>query len=268
MMRFRQIVVAAGIALVSCAGGAALAQPSLLDQQKSALEIDKLRLEVKRLQEEGAKTPLPEWVAPGGAFAGAVLSGLAAWLGARRARLSSYDLALLNARLASYRAVEEATMLFALYFPAREIRPADCGAAGSKLRKAYFAGTGIILSKETRDCYFRFQHALARASRADCLDVPPADAYATWVNGNLMDRYREVLDLDPAKRIKYRRVRDWKFGVARTADATANERMLHDGAQPEDVAGLFRDFVFLQTLSSALRTSMSRDIHGRSGPPG
>lgn len=282
-----------------------------LQLDKAVMENEKLKLEIERLREEKA-SPLnkigisTQWVTPAIALIGVLASGLVAWITARRTRIGSFQLALLNTRLKSYPEMEAATMPFALYFPTLKVSPTGCLSAGKQLRKAYFNGAGIVLSKHARDCYFTLAEALTRAAKVDGLNVPAISDYARFINDAIIDDYRKALHLDNdalfvrqrgflgfARRV-YRRlavlgglpsvrsptlpiddVRTWTFG----ADTGVHRSILDDveatrnDVEPErkrvkQIAELFRDFVMLQKVSSQLRTALADDIGGRSGRPG
>jgi hypothetical protein len=112
----------------------------------------------------------------------------------------------------------------------------------------YFGDGGLLLSTDARDAYFTLARALTRASLAEELRVPLFPRDAALVSAAQLDDYRCQL----ARRYDLDNVELWRFdGPASEAD-TAAER--------------FRDFVMLQSLSSALRTSLATDLRGRRRP--
>jgi len=166
---------------------------------------------------------------------------------ARRTRLGGLDQSVHDARLEAYPRLVEATAPLALYFPGKpSIRPSDCQQMGRSMSDWYFRNGGLLLSSKARDAYFRLMRALTRASLADELRGPVFPRDANLIDARRLDCYRAQLqqhNLDD--------VDGWKFGESLTSD-TPSER--------------FRDFVMLQGLSSALRTSLATDLHSRRRP--
>ena len=116
------------------------------------------------------------------------------------------------------------------------------------MRAWYFAGGGLILSTEARDAYFRLARALTRASLAAELRVPEFPRDAAEISAENIDRYGTEL----AKQFDLSNVEEWGFGTS--------------GAEQQTTALKFKDFVFLQRLSSTLRTRLSEDLRSRRRP--
>ena len=111
----------------------------------------------------------------------------------------------------------------------------------------YFGGGGLIMSVETRDAYFRLARALTLASLAEALSVPKFPTDAKYVSKEALDHYQTELkdfDLDG--------IEDWCFGSLRSEDQPTSRR--------------FKDYVFLQRLSSELRTRLTENIQSRRRP--
>jgi hypothetical protein len=110
-------------------------------------------------------------------------------------------------------------------------------------------GGGLLLSTEARDTYFRLARALTRASLAQDLKVPAFRKDAEDISVEKLNKYQEELcklkfDLND--------VENWSFGGP--------------GSEKEALACRFRDFVFLQRLTSQLRTRLTEDLRSRRRP--
>lgn len=249
--------VVGGLSVVSAVGvvsyqlGAAHVPeaPTAGPEQKANLEVQKLQLEVAKLQRDSGGVP---------AWATGLVVGLATgflsvagsiWL-ASLARRGGRDQSLHNERLRCYPKLVQATARLALYFPGEPfpLRPFECADMGRALSRWYFEN-GLLLSEEARNAYFRFALALTRAARADTLAAPRFPDDAELISYKQVEKYREALKLGA---INDATVKDWKFGPG--ADET----------QP--AADRFKDFVFLQALSSRLRTALTEDLNSRRRP--
>ena len=238
----------------SCFAGSILAwsviataqqEPIALEDRKAELEVQKLELEIARLAEDRAA--LPAWVTGIlGLLVGAAGTAASVWA-ARRATLGALDQSVHEKRLELYPRLVEATAHLALYFPpAKSVGPNECRVMGEALRTWYFAGGGILLSVEARDAYFKLVRALTRASLAAQLSVPAFPQDAEDISAESVDRYKAEL----ARERNLDDVDEWVFG----------------GAGSETSAHRFKDFVFLQRLSSNLRTKLSEDLRSRRRP--
>jgi hypothetical protein len=225
--------------------------PDVSQSRQKQLEVEKLSLEVARLKES-------RWSFAGvlGFLAG-VASGVAGaaatiWV-ARRKRLGDLDQSVHDKRLAFYPQLVESAAPLAVYFPDSNLstgalRPEDCKAIGRGMSKWYFEGGGLLLSVEARDAYFRLARALTRASSAGSLRVPTFPRDAEAISVKKLDEYRAKLaekkDLDD--------VENWSFGCP--------------GSEDDPTERKFQDYVFLQRLSSALRTKLTEDLRSRRRP--
>jgi hypothetical protein len=243
------------LGIMLCWSGIATAQedPSSLQRGKAELEVQKLELEVAQLRKE--RGSWPNWVIGVlGVLVGFVGTAAPVW-GARRARLGALDQSVHDKRLDLYPNLVNASAPLALYFPRNEshpasIRPRDCGVMGRVMSAWYFQGGGLLLSVESRDAYFKLARALTCASLANKdLRVPTFPADAEDVSKEKFDDYRKKLR---AKKINLDDVENWSFGVR--------------GAKPKNPATRFRDYVFLQWLSSQLRTKLTEDLRSRRRP--
>ena len=104
------------------------------------------------------------------------------------------------------------------------------------------------MSTEARDAYFRLARALTRASLAGELSVPVFPRDAEEISVEKVNEYRAEL----AAELDLDNVEKWKFGAS--------------GSETKKAAVKFKDFVFLQKLSSALRTKLSEDLRSRLAP--
>jgi hypothetical protein len=223
-------------------------RPSTLDDRKEQLEIQKLELEVKRLADD--RHELPGWLtAVIGLLVGA--AGTAATiLGPRAARRGALDQSVHEKRLESYPKLVGAAADFALYFPPAEaVGPRECHAMGVSMRVWYFKGGGLLMSTKARDAYFTLARALTRASSAKRLSVPQFLKDADSINKEAIDGYRAELTKEG---FHLDDVKNWAFGGYES--------------ESEKLALRFKDFVFLQRLSSDLRTELCEDLHSRKPP--
>jgi hypothetical protein len=239
--------VAHVLALVAAAvGGVAAAQAQTPESRKAQLEEKKLELEVAALAKKQDQAEVPAWLTGFlGLILGAVGTGVSVWA-ARRARQGALDQEVHKKRIESYPHLVNATSKLALYFPpASPLGPEDCRAMGEKIRAWYFEGGGLLMSTTARDAYFVLARALTRASLAERLSVPEFPKHADDISVHAVDQYRrELAGLDD--------VEEWVFGGA--------------GSEAQTPALRFKDFVFLQKHSSALRTELSADLHSRRRP--
>lgn len=294
------------IALVLCCSHTVAAQgDAAFQQRRSELDIQKLELEVKRLEQDSAlQQPKGElefqklqaevhklrleiqwwWVSPVVAFFGGLLTAAGVLWGYRLTRRGAMTQATHQRRLDSYPKLVAATAPFAIYFPAGPPAPlrSDPEAIGRALRKWYFEEGGLLMSKDARNAYFRFARALTRASSAESLDIdhtPPA------VSEQILRRYRSILSehyqLDLSSP-RSREVEKWPFGSNKPSDCKPDlrceckillrkwMRKLYGGEawsnDDLETAKKIKDYVFLQQLSSLLRTSLTDDILSRRRP--
>lgn len=194
-----------------------------------------------------------EWLVP---LVAALIGGGMTLLGARWASAAEVDNVTHQKRHETYPALVSATSGLATYFPKTRwdgsfaLDQADCKVIGRALSDWYYEKGGLLLSAESRDALFKLERALTRAASAKRLATPkfPDDAIA--ISKARLDDYRRQLSIDTLSDLQ---IESWVFGP------------IHEeaGATP---AGRFRDFVFLQKLSSEFRTQLAKDIRGRRTP--
>jgi len=225
---------------------AAAQQHTTLDGRKAQLEVQKLKLEVKRLAED--RHELPGWLtAILGLLVGVAGTAATIW-GARRARRGALDQSVHEKRLELYTDLVDAAADLALYFPRAEaVGPEECRAMGESMRVWYFKGGGLLMSTEVRNAYFTLARALTRASLAKRLSVPLLPKDADNISEKTIKDYRDEL-----KTLGLDDVKNWTFGGYES--------------ESEKPALRFKDFVFLQRLSSTLRTKLCEDLHSRRRP--
>ncbi len=264
-----------------------------LDACKRALEISSLRANLDAW---------PEWAR--GATVAAVSAGLALVVGittglltnrfafrqARRNELHELDQAVHGKRLELYPKLTKAAEPLAIYFPpnvepesgdattVKKITPRVCAEMGRVMSKWYFGQGGLLLSPESRDSYFNLARALTRASKEQELTVPEFSRDANDINKEMLKRYRQHLNIRSYKQkqeecpeVRERRdlaeVEDWRFG----GETAVAEPLIHLSSKANEervLAQKFKDYVFLQQLSSSLRTELTEDIGSRRRPAG
>jgi hypothetical protein len=222
-----------------------------LEIRKLGLEVDKLRLEVANLRKDRGE--LSSWLTGVvGLLTGIVGTATTVWV-TRRTRLGALHQSVHDKRLESYPQLMKASARLAAYFPSGysariSIGTEDCRRMGQAMSEWYFGGGGLLLSIKARDAYFRLVRAFTRASQAADLKVPTFPQDAENISVEKLVQYRKELeghnDLDD--------VEAWRFG--------------EPVSEQEKLAQRFRDFVFLQRLSSILRTKLSEDIRSRRRP--
>jgi hypothetical protein len=225
-----------------------------LQQVKSRLEVQKLKLEIGQLQsnlrEQGYGEGLLAVLV---AFSVGIASTAASVWAARRTRLGALDQSVHDARLKSYPKLVNAAAPLAIYFPDGDssevsISPKSCAEMGRAMSEWYFKYGGLLLSTKARTAYFRLARALTRASLAQDLSVCVFPRDSELISLEKVDKYRTAL----AKKLDLKDVENWTFGPVSPGDETPAQR--------------FKDFVFLQWLSSDLRTKLSKDLRSRRGP--
>jgi hypothetical protein len=88
---------------------------------------------------------------------------------------------------------------------------------------------------------------LTRASGTSDLCTPTFPKDADHISGTTLKDYRQTLSIDDQPDVKL-----WQFGPK-----------VEDSAPPEQ---RFKDYVFLQHLSSTLRTNLAGDLRSRRRP--
>lgn len=246
---FRAVGVFVILTIALARFGIAQQDSDAVQKRKADLEIEKLELEVSKLKSR----ELPAWVT--GVF-GVVLgiAGTASsiWV-SRKARFGALDQSVHVKRLDAYPEAVKATAPLAVYFPGygpctEAIGPAECLLMGEALSRWYFDGGGLLMSNEARDAYFRLARGLTRASAAHEISAPKFPMDAEKISLEQLDKYREHL----AARSKLDDIESWTFGGPAPETASPDLR--------------FKDYIFLQRLSGALRTALSEDLRSRRRP--
>jgi len=224
-----------------------------LQLRKAKLEVQKLELEVAQLNTDSGE--FQNWiVGVGGILAGVVGTFVSIFL-ARRTRQGELDLSVHEKRLEIYPKLVEAGGPLAIYFASEgssawAIDVKECRKIGHAMSKWYFGGGGLILSTEAREAYFKLARALTRASLAESLKVPVFPRDAESISVEKLKAYRAELDIKDEPDDDD--IKIWKFGLL--------------DPKNETLAQEFRDYVFLQNLSSSLRTRLSEDLRSRRRP--
>ena len=245
------ILITLGTMLPLMGEAAVQQEPSILQYRKADLEVQKLELEVAKLTEDRGE--LPNWLTGVfGLLIGVIGTAASVWV-ARLARLGTMDLSVHDKRLELYPQLVKASARLAVYFPSHDppttsIGPKECDAMGKAMSAWYFQGGGLLLSVKSRDAYFRFARALTRASLAEDLRVPMFPKDAEDISVEKVDKYRAEL----APKFKLDDIENWSFGGI--------------GSETEEIALRFKDYVFLQRLSSTLRSMLSEDLRSRRRP--
>lgn len=224
--------------------------------RKTELEVQKLDLEVAQLKEGDSL----DWsaIAAIAAFLAGVGSTVLTWWIARRARHGELDKTVHEKRLLVYPTLVETMSPLAIFFPHTQTSPiqvldqARCEAMARALSNWYFKHGSLLVSTPARDSYFRYIAALGRASRFNgtlCVPTHPDDAELLDVER--IDEYRTELGAT----LDLNAVGSWVFGN----DPTPRESMQRNAYR-------LKDYVFLQRLSSALRTTLAEDLRSRRRP--
>lgn len=212
-------------------------------QARDDLERRKLEAEIAGLQ---MQQRLPPWLSVVAAFiVGAIATGGSVWV-AQRNRQGALDLTVHEQRIKTYPRLVRAAAPLALYFPSDgSVDRALCCEMGRRMSAWYFSGGGILLSRDARNAYFSFARALTRASKIDRLRTPRFPDDAEQISYEKLKQYRSQLSI--TTNLDF--IEKWQFAKDVDPSATSAER--------------FRDFVFLQTLSSALRSALAEDLNSR-----
>jgi hypothetical protein len=282
-----RVLIVVGLVMSWGAGASAQQDSDALQLRKASLEVDRLSLEVDKLKEELQRKAKLEsqklelearkldyelsWL---GLASGPLVSFLVGALAAmatvsvatrnassalqvaHRNQIADLDQATHETRLQSYPDLMAATSPLAVYFPDETLDPARCAAIGRAISKWYFK-SGLLLSGEARDAYFRLAHALTLASGAKELCVPHVPYDGSEISDENLRQYRRELfkiekAADKLEEPTNMAVEEWRFGPV--------------GGQPKANAYKFKDYVFLQTLSSRLRTRLTEDLSSRRRP--
>jgi hypothetical protein len=125
---------------------------------------------------------------------------------------------------------------------------------GREMSSWYFGGGGLLMSNKARDAYFDLARALTRASLADALNVPQFPEDATDISREKVDTYAKELEEELA--VAMANADMWTFG-----DPTTESKGKYSGPVAK-----FKDYIFLQRLSSRLRTRLAEDLSSRRLP--
>lgn len=189
------------------------------------------------------------------AFSVGMAGTAATWWISRRIRLGEHDRTVHEKRLEAYPELVQAMSPLAVFFPhtggsaIRALDKAVCAGIGEALSRWYFKEGGLLFSPESRDRYFAFITALTRAAHSEAqLCVPELPCDARLLSVELVEKYSEEL----AGYLDLEAVADWEFGPRAGVAKTDAYR--------------FKDYVFLQRLGSALRTTLAEDLRSRRRP--
>jgi len=248
-----------------------------LEHQKLQQKVEKLSTNVENLQ-----GLIRRQTAIGGAFLGgifvSILGAIVSIFIARRQLIGALDQSVHEARLKAYPKLVQATAKLAIYFPddllGGSINYKDCEAMGRALSTWYFQHGGLLLTKESRDAYFLLAMALTKASKADPLCVPRFPNDAEVLNKEKIGEYRKCLSnhydgLRVDNTLKSDDVVNWNFGDNKYNHSNPNENSCNPQACPTQANSLrFKDYLFLQQISSTLRTQLTNDLGSRRPPVG
>jgi hypothetical protein len=179
----------------------------------------------------------------------AILGAAVSYWVAKRTSAALLDQSTHEKRLVCYPKLVKATAPFAIYFPSERsngsgtVTPLVCRHVGRALSDWYFEEGGLLLSEKARDSYFDLAEALGHASRAEELGVPRYPDEYLEISKDKVDEYRLALTRSRPDD----NIREWKFNTPLSQEA----------------AEKFKDYVFLQTLCSHLRSQLAEDIRGR-----
>jgi hypothetical protein len=246
-------VSSAVLILTLLAAGSGAAEQGVGDLNRVRdLQARKLELEVAKLDKEIGEWP--SWLTGMIGLSAGVVGTLVSIWGTRLARHDSLNQAIHDQRLALYPDLFKATELFAIHFPevaapSGRLGPQECQLMGQQLSHWYFRKGGLLLSKKSRDAHLMLSSALAKASQENELRTPLFSEYSTSISAPKLARYREELQ---ARAIDLANSETWQFGV--------------EHSDADSAALRFRDFVFLQELSSQLRTCLTQDLRSRLRP--
>lgn len=245
------LLATTGIATVAVAQAQAVSTQAVEDAASRQEQLRKLRLEIHALERAQS---IPIWVTQGGTLVVGLLVGFlsawGAWQGAYRGRIAALDKSVHDKRIEVYAGLAAATESLALYFPPVTILSrTHCESMGEALRAWYFQHGGLLMTRGSRDAYFKLARVLTLAARAQAerLAVPNFPADAVMISKELIDTYREALGeaLNDVGR--------WTFGEV---------------SEPKSDVERFRDYVLMQKYSSQLRSELTADIRGRLPPEG
>jgi hypothetical protein len=248
MQHTRIVLLGSAVLLLSSLAGAQQ-QPGDANPRKTELEAQKLELEIASLK----RNAFPGWgIGALGLAVGIAGTASTLWV-ARRTRAGALDQSVHDSRLQTYPQLVKSTSPLGVYFPhygsaIESLVPATCARMGWAMSQWYFNSGGLLLSEQSRDAYFKFARALTRAALAPDLAAPAFPADSERISLVSLAGYRAALgaylDLDDPER--------WTFGKASSRGTALEDR--------------FKDYVFLQRLSSRLRTALAEDLRSRRRP--
>ena len=141
------------------------------------------------------------------------------------------------------------------------------------MREWYYGGGGILLSQEALKAYFRLARALTLACYKTELKTPDfaKESDVKLIFPENIDKYRSELNFTKSRNDC--RWTSWlRRGTRDNNDIIERRLELKQGqmdgtmkAEQTD-AMRFEDFVFLNMLSSRLRTALVDDLRGRAAP--
>lgn len=228
-------------------------------------EHQKIHYAIKGLSNKVEK---PSWLTGALALIGAILGTSASIFIAKRNLVGALDQSVHETRLKAYPKLVQATAGLAVYFPnvlpLGSIRTKDCEAMGRALSTWYFQDGGLLLTEKSRDAYFLLARALTKASRASKqLKVPKFPDDADFLSKEKVDEYRDCLKVHYG--LKLDNVTKWEFGTSSQTHGARNKLCIFS-EEIRNRSSDFQDYLFLQHLSSRLRTELTNDIRSRKPP--
>jgi hypothetical protein len=274
-----------------------------LPSSKIELEVIKLQEEIRKFRADAKNTnfDVTKWLSFIVGFLGLFS---AAWV-ALANRRGSTNAEVHKKRMEIYPNLIAATAPLALFFP-HEVRTRksalsakECEKMGRALSEWYFTMGGALMSKNTRGMYFRLVRALTLASsvpllcadnfrlKAEQVSVDKFNGYRSSMLSSMSDKLgvlpsmvsfqkrSELFLTHPfGSKARENAWTSWRLASADAVEAWSFGHSIqgNSGSASADPASAanpwmrFKDFVFLQNLSSQLRTALTLDLRGRRRP--
>jgi len=164
--------------------------------------------------------------------------------------------------------------------PQLKLNQEDCRKMGREMTEWYYGGGGILLSQDALKAYFRLARALTLACYKSELKTPDfaKESDVKLIFPKNIDKYRSKLNFTKSRNNS--RWVAWPRAGARDNDDIIEDNddiierrlELNEGGSGDKVGGeqtdamRFEDFVFLNMLSSRLRSALVNDLRGRAPP--